>query len=322
MLSNEQRIGIFFVVGLVLLFIAIELTLGLGLFTHRYTLYATFRDVQGLDTGADVRLAGIKAGRVDGMRIENGTVVVKMAIDSRFEVKTDSLARLDFRALSGDRFIALSLGTPTAKRAEPGDTLEGETPASFTDVVDKLSTVAESVTNLSDNLNRNAERLLGNLADLVEENRGAIGATAQNFASITGKLDRGTGTLGRLLNDPTLYDRVTDTMGDVRESVHDLGAVAHDLAAGKSTLGKLVTRDDGLYAEVQETVENLNATARNAQEITDNLRAGQGTVGKALTDDSLYTEAQDTLRTVNRATQSVEDQSAISLFGTIATSLF
>ncbi len=73
---------------------------------------------------------------------------------------------------------------------------------------------------------------------------------------------------------------------------------------------------------MRETVENLNATARNAEEITDNLRAGQGTVGKALTDDSLYTEAQDTLRTVNRATQSVEDQSAISLLGTIVTSLF
>ena len=322
MLTNEQRIGIFFIVGLVLLFVAIELTLGLGLFTRRYPLYATFRDVQGLDTGADVRVAGIKAGRVESMHIEKGTVVVKMAVDSRFEVKKDSVARLDFRALSGDRFIALSLGTPTAKRAEPGDTLEGETPSSFTDVVDKLSTVAESVTNLSDNLNRNAERLLGNLADLVEENRGAIGATAQNLASITGKLDRGTGTLGLLLNDSTLYDRVTDTMGDVRRSVGDLGVVAHNLAEGRSTLGKLVSQDDGLYAQVRETVDNLNATARNAAEITDDMRAGQGTVGKALTDDSLYTEAQDTLRTVNRATQSVEDQSAISLLGTIVTSLF
>src|SRR5206468_121201 len=220
------------------------------------------------------------------------------------------------------RFIALTLGTPTAKRAEPGDTLEGETPAGLAEVVDKLSTVAESVTNLTDNLNRNAERLLGNLADVVEENRGAIGATAQNLASITGKLDRGTGTLGLLLNDRALYDRVTDTMGDVRQSVGDLGVVAHKLAEGRSTLGKLVSQDDGLYAEVRETVENLNATARNAAEITDDLRAGQGTVGKALTDDSLYTEAQDTLRTVNRATQSVEDQSAISLLGTIVTSLF
>ena len=232
------------------------------------------------------------------------------------------MARLDFRALSGDRVIALSLGTPTAKRAEPGDTLEGETPASFTDVTDKLSNVAESVTHLADNLNQNADRLLGTLAELVEENRGALGATAQSLASITGKLDRGTGTLGLMLNDSTLYDRVTGAMGDVRQSVQDLGVVAHNLAEGKSTLGKLVTQDDGLYAEMRDTLENLNATARNAQEITDNLRAGEGTVGKALTDDSLYTEAQDTLRTVNRATQSVEDQSAISLLGTIATSLF
>src|SRR5438874_4231303 len=135
MLTREQRIGAFFVVGVVLLCIAVGLTLGIGLFTRRYPLYATFRDVQGLDTGADVRLAGIKAGRVEGMRIEHGTVVVRMAIDSRFEVKKDSLARLDFRALSGDRFIALSLGTPTAKRAEPGDTLEGETPAGLAGVV-------------------------------------------------------------------------------------------------------------------------------------------------------------------------------------------
>src|SRR5581483_2129950 len=201
MLTNEQRIGIFFVVGLVLLFVAIELTLGLGLLHKRYPLYATFHDVQGLDVGADVRLAGIKAGRVAGMKIENGLVRVQMGIDGGLEVKKDSVATLDFRALSGDRYIALSLGTPTAKRAEPGDTLEGETPASFTEVVDKMSTVAASITDLADNLKEGSQRLLGNLADLVEENKEALGQTAQNLASITGKLDRGTGTLGKLVND-------------------------------------------------------------------------------------------------------------------------
>ena len=111
-------------------------------------------------------------------------------------------------------------------------------------------------------------------------------------------------------------------MSDVRESAHDLGTVANDLAAGKGTLGKLLTEDGGLYEQVRETVDNLSASARNAEEITDAMRNGEGTVGKALTDESLYTEAKDTLRTVNRATQSVEDQSAISILGTIVTSLF
>jgi phospholipid/cholesterol/gamma-HCH transport system substrate-binding protein len=322
MLTREQKIGAFFIVGLVLLFIAIELTLGLGLFKARYPLRATFRDVQGLDVGGDVLLAGIKVGRVDSMQIEDRHVLVKMAIDQGYEVKKDSIARLEFRALSGDRYIAISLGSPTASPARPGDVIEGDTPASFADVVDQLSTVAENVSLLTESLRTNSERLLANLADLVEQNREALGDTAQHLASITGKLDRGTGTLGLLLNDPALYERATAAVGDVQQSVRDLGSVARNLSEGKSTLGKLVTQDEGLYDQVRETVANLDATARNAQEITETLRQGEGTLGKAIADPSLYNEAQDTLRTVNRATQSVEDQSAISLLGTIVTSLF
>jgi phospholipid/cholesterol/gamma-HCH transport system substrate-binding protein len=322
MLSNEQKIGLFYIVGIVLFLVAIELTLGLGILRSRYTLYADFPDVQGLDVGADVRLAGLKAGRVDGLAIEDRHVRVKMRIERGLEVKTDSVARLDFRALSGERFVSISLGSPTAKTAAPGDTIEGETPASFADAVDQLSRVAENVSDLAESLRTNSDRLLASLADVVEQNRDALRETAQHLASITGKLDRGTGTLGLLLNDPALYERATSALGDVQESVKDLGSVARNLSEGKSTIGKLVTQDDGLYEQVRQTVDDLSATAQNAQEITDRLRQGEGTLGMALNDPALYNEAQDTLHTVNRASQSLEDQSAISLLGTIVTSLF
>ena len=322
MLTREQRIGAFFAVGIILLFVAIELTLGLGLLRRRYPLYATFRDVQGLDSGADVRLAGIKAGRVDGMQIEQGHVRVTLLINGGLVVKKDSLARLDFRALSGERFVSLTLGTPTAKPAEPGDTLEGETPASFSDVVDQLSGVAQNVNELVTSLNANSQRLLTNLADLIEQNRSELDQIAENVASITGKLDRGTGTLGLLLNDSSLYDRASAALGDVRQAVQDIGQVTHDLSEGRGTLGKLIREDGGLYAQVRETVDHLNESARNAEEITASLRDGQGTIGKALTDDTLYSTGVDALRSMNRATQSVEDQAAISVLGTIVTSLF
>jgi phospholipid/cholesterol/gamma-HCH transport system substrate-binding protein len=322
MLSREQKIGLFFIVGIALFLVAIELTLGLGILKRRYPIYADFPDVQGLDVGADVRLAGLKAGRVAGLAIEERHVRVKMLIDRGLQLKKDSVARLDFRALSGERFVAISLGSPTAKTAEPGDTIDGETPAGFADAVDQLSRVAENVSDLAESLRTNSDRLLASLADVVEQNRDALGDTAQHLASITGKLDRGTGTLGLLLNDPALYERATSALGDVQQSVRDLGSVARNLSDGRSTLGKLVTRDDGLYEQVRQTVDDLSATAQNAQEITDRLRQGEGTLGMALNDPSLYNEAQDTLHTVNRATQSLEDQSAISLLGTIVTSLF
>ncbi|TMA37799.1 MAG: MCE family protein [Deltaproteobacteria bacterium] len=322
MLTREQRIGAFFVVGVILLFVAIELTLGVGLFKRRYPLYATFRDVQGLDTGADVRLAGIKAGRVGGMQIERDRVRVKLLINGGLAVKKDSVARLDFRALSGERFVALTLGTPTAKAAEPGDTLEGETPASFSDVFDQLSSVAQNVNELVSSLNANSQRLLTNLADLIEENRSELDQIAGNVASITGKLDRGTGTLGLLLNDSSLYERATAALGDVQHAVQDIGQVTRDLSQGRGTLGRLIREDGGLYDQVRETVDHLNESARNAEEITASLRDGQGTIGKALTDDTLYSTGVDALRSMNRATQSVEDQAAISVLGTIVTSLF
>lgn len=322
MLSKEQRVGLFFLVGLVLLFAAVELTLGTGVLQRRYRLFATFRDVQGLDVGADVRLAGLRAGRVESMQIDGDRVRVALDIDRGLELKKDSIARLDFRALSGERFVALSLGTPTAKPAEAGDTLEGEAPASFGDAIDRLSSVADSINDLAANLNTNSTRLLSSLADVVEENRSALGTLTQSLASVTDKLDRGSGTLGLLVNDPTLYQKATAAMGDVQQSVQDLGRIAENLRAGRGTLGKLLSEDDGLYSQVRETVDNLSVAARNAQEISDDLREGKGTIGKALVDDTLYTESVDTLRTANRAAQSVEDQAPISLLGTIVTSLF
>jgi phospholipid/cholesterol/gamma-HCH transport system substrate-binding protein len=322
MLSTEQRIGIFFLVGLALLVAAIELTLGLGVFRDRYVLYATFRDVQGLDAGADVRLAGIRAGRVESLRIDGDHVRVALAIDADVVVPKDAVARLDFRALSGERFVALSLGSGTAGPAAPDDVLEGETPASFAELVDRLAGVADGIVDLTDALGTTSERLLTEMADLVEENRNAVGALTHNVASITEKLDRGTGTLGLLVNDPTLYERLTETLGDVRGAVADVGAVARGLSEGRGTLGRLLTEDGGLYEQVRETVDSLSVTARNAEEITEGLRAGEGTIGKALTDDGLYSEAEDTLRTVNRATQAVEDQAALALLATILVSLF
>ena len=246
-MSNEQRIGVFFLIGLALLAVAVELTIGLGLFRHRYVLYADFHDVQGLDRGADVRLAGLRAGRVEDLRIDGDHVRVTMAMDGRYSVQRDAVAKLDFRALSGERFVALTLGTPTAPIARPGDVLEGETPAGFADAVDQLARVAQSIDELATNLNADAGRLLASLADVVEENRSALERPHHPR-----RLDhREAGPRRRhprpSLNDPKLYERVTDTVADVQQSVREIGAVARNLNEGQGTLGKLLARDDTLY---------------------------------------------------------------------------
>ena len=75
-LSREQRVGLFFLGGILLFVGFIEATVGTGLFSRGYRVWAEFADVQGLNTGAQIRVAGVKAGTVREIRLEPNRVRV------------------------------------------------------------------------------------------------------------------------------------------------------------------------------------------------------------------------------------------------------
>jgi phospholipid/cholesterol/gamma-HCH transport system substrate-binding protein len=314
-MTNEQKVGLFFLVGILLVVLAIEVTVGTGLLTKGYHLYAKYPNVQGLRSGDDVQVAGLKLGKVEGITLEPDGVRVKMRIENEAVVHRDAVARLDYQALSGTRFIAISLGTPGAPALKDGDSVEAEVSPSITQMVDELQSVAKSVQSLADSLNENQDRLLKNVNAMIEDNRTTLQHALENLDSITAKLDRGDGTMAKLINDPGLYDRATAVMGDLQK-------VSGRLARGEGDLGRLVNGDGALYDEVRETVASLNTTATNLEEISSRVANGEGTLGRIVADDGLYQDAEDALRGVDRATASIEDTTPIAVLGTLITSLF
>src|SRR6202158_4855905 len=222
-MTNEQKVGLFFLMGIVLVVVAVEVTVGTGLFTKGYNLYVNYATVGGLRTGDAVQVAGVKLGKVEGVALQPDGVRVKLRLASPGVVRRDSIARLDYQALSGSRYISISLGTPNAPVLKDGDTIEPEIPPSITEMVDQLQGVAESVENLADSLNENQDRLLKNINAMIEDNRNSLQHALENLDSITAKLDRGDGTMAKLLNDPTLYDRATTVMADLQKVSDRLG---------------------------------------------------------------------------------------------------
>jgi phospholipid/cholesterol/gamma-HCH transport system substrate-binding protein len=313
-MTNEQKVGLFFLVGIIIAFAALEATVGSGLLQRGYHLWVEYPTVGGLADGDAVQVAGIKMGSVTQVEIAGDRVRVQMRLDSKAQIRRDSVARLDFQALSGSRFINISLGSPNQPILKDGDTVQGELPPGLTDMVDQLDGVARSVKDLADSLNRNQQELLTNLNSMIEENRSALNATLGNVESITAKLDHGNGTMAKLLSDPELYDRANAMIANLQK-------VSDNLARGQGTLGRLMT-DDDLYDDVRETVVSLNTTARNLETISADVRNGQGTLGRLVTDDSLYQEAQNAVHGLDRATTGIEDQSPISVLGTLVSTLF
>jgi phospholipid/cholesterol/gamma-HCH transport system substrate-binding protein len=161
------------------------------LFHRTYRLNAGFKNAAGLANGAGVRVAGIQKGTVKRIDLPNGPegqVVVEMNMDeaTRRVIKKDSTASISSEGLVGDRYVEISMGSEKAGPIQEGDTLQGEPSLQLADLMKKAN-------------------------DILDNAQGAIqdaGVMVGNLKSISGKINQGTGTVGALINDRSLFQRV------------------------------------------------------------------------------------------------------------------
>jgi phospholipid/cholesterol/gamma-HCH transport system substrate-binding protein len=268
-LSTEKKVGIFFLISLLALGIMIEAVEDWNPFEKRTSYHTYFDSVVGIRAGDPVRMAGVDVGKVQEIRLEEGRVRVDFYVTEETMIKTDSIARIRQTNLLGGQFLGLDFGSVPGEILPPGSALPSEEGSNIDDLIT--------------NIDRNQERVLGALGDLITETRGPLSDTVARVENIARKIDEGEGVLGRMVNDPELFD-------ELRAAVGGLGAVVARLEAGEGTMGRLF-HDPALYDEALGTLANLQA-------ITQNVRAGEGTLGRLLTDDALYAEAAQTMQEI------------------------
>lgn len=89
-----------------------------------YTLNARFDHIDGLDTGASVRIAGVRVGSVTSETIDpkTFTAMVAMTIADKIRLPKDTSAQVASESLLGGKYIALSPGGDAAI-LQPGQTI-------------------------------------------------------------------------------------------------------------------------------------------------------------------------------------------------------
>jgi phospholipid/cholesterol/gamma-HCH transport system substrate-binding protein len=117
-----------------------------------------------------------------------------------------------------------------------------------------------------------------------------------SIKDIAGKISRGEGTIGKLVNDESAYNELQGALKDIKGAASGLQDIVAKVNRGEGTLGKLIA-DDSVYTNVQ-------AVAANLRDISDRLNRGEGTLGKLLSkDDQLYKD-------VSAAAASLKDVAA------------
>ncbi len=320
----ETRLGIFFAFALIAGVIILELIGAADFFRKGYHLNANFVNAQELKKSDAVKMAGVVIGEVEAISLTNGFARVTMKITTReAAIKTDSRAAIKFTGLMGQNFVSIDFGSPTNSiLAQEGTALTTYEQPDLSTLMVKLEGVANGVEGLTKSFStENLSGLLGPLTDFVRNNNDRLTAIISNFRTVSDNLAQGKGTLGRLVNDDTLYTTALTAVGkldgalaDAKSLVAEAQKSVMSLNAGQGTLG-LLMKDEALYHETTTAMINM-------KEIMEKINRGQGSVGKLVNDESFFKNIKLTLQKVEKATEGLEDQGPLSVLGIAVNKLF
>lgn len=294
MQTRSFVVGVF-VIGGLLLFAAGLFLIGDRrlLFAPQFELHSTFTKVTGVQIGSRVRLAGIDAGEVLEIVIpprpsDPFRVRMRLREDLRHLVRADSVAAVQTDGIVGNTFLQVSLGSDEASVVEPGDTIAGRDPVEFADlieegrgtfrtisaeIVDLKDDVATALASLTDTMDaagtlmvdvgRDVSVISTATANVMDDVEGTIADARQ----LVNDARAGEGTIGRLLTDETLYDRVTAIAGEVE-------LMAASLRGTTEQAQVAIERFAGRDGSAQQIAQALQTTLVSINEVTSDLAEG------------------------------------------------
>jgi len=276
-ISSEAKVGLFVFVALILLaYMSFRVgEYGFGL-KKGYFVNVVFDNVTGLDKDASVTIAGVEVGKVERISLSDGKALVTLRITPDVKLEKDVRASIKSHGILGDKFIEIEPGTRESGYIEAqGLIKQVEQQADIDKILRELGTIASDVMEVTASLKKvvggdegvanlkaiiqNTRELSENLNMVVKQNdekfsimvsslKNAATEMEKTFAAlsdITSKINRGEGTVGRLVADEGVFDKLDRTVASLEE-------ISEKINEGRGTIGRLINDE--------ETVENLNAS--------------------------------------------------------------
>ena len=186
-ISFEVKVGIFILIGFIVLFAMIFSIGEVYIFRPGYHIKITFNFANGISMNAPVRLAGIEVGEIDNIKIyydtdeERTKVELSAWIKKDVSIEEDADAVINTLGLLGEKYLEIFPGKSKRFLAD-GSLLAG---------IDPVST---------ENMTMELKKLLDTMINVAE------------------RIDRGEGTVGRLLNDDSLYQNLEEFTADIKRN--------------------------------------------------------------------------------------------------------
>ena len=219
--STNLRAGMFVFLGLVVSFAVIIAVGGQGnMFSKNAVIKVKFEQVQGLAEGSLVSLAGVVIGNINRIEFqkEGTSLVISMDVKANYldNIPHDSKVEIRTQGALGDKFLYILPGADRANPIHKNEFLDalneqdlfGETQKFIQSLnaENKTKKLLEQLYETSVHMHALSEDIERNISPSLRRSLG-------HFENIARKIDEGDGTLGKLVNDPSIFNRVRTMLG-------------------------------------------------------------------------------------------------------------
>lgn len=293
--SHNIRLGIFLIAGLVLFIIGLYfIGTNKNMFSKTFLLSTTFKDINGLTTGNNVRYSGIDVGTIEKIEMRNDTTVyVFMVVDEKYKnfIRKNSMASVGTDGLMGNKLVNIDAGTSASPFV-----LENDEILSVKGV--------------------NTEAMLRTL-EFTNQNVALVSA---NLKTITDNINESRGTLYTVLMDTVLainfqgiFTNIETVSANLSNVSSQLANIVNDVNNGKGTLGVLL-KDTVMANDINRIVKNINESGEQLSSATTeantlfkNANSGNGTVATLVNDTALSSNLKSTIENLETATQKLNE---------------
>ncbi len=268
------KLGLFIFIGSLLIVLSI-FTIGNkeSLFVDTIIINAKFGNVEGLKTGAPVRLSGFTIGSVSNIVLSGdslGTVIVTMNIEKSLQhfIRLDSEASIVTEGLVGKKVVAIQPGSPSLAIAGAGSYIKTKTPMNITQVIEDTQAIIVYVRDIT-----------------------------KDFADIVNKVNKGEGSIGKLVNDNELYNSTVDITLTAKASLDVITAKMDEIA-------ELIIQTNSVADKVFSDIDTTMSAIKN---IVTKVESGEGSIGKMLNDNSAYDSVKVMVSNLTASTEAAKE---------------
>jgi phospholipid/cholesterol/gamma-HCH transport system substrate-binding protein len=216
--SNEVSVGVFVILGFIFLTLVLFFISGKDWFRSGYPVDVMFNYVSILNKGAPVRMAGVRVGEVSQVNIvydqakQNNRVKVKLFIEKGVKIRENYTFTIRGTHILSEPHVEITPKPGTFPLIRKGAVMEGVPLVAPEELIDRAHETLDHLSSIS-----------GSLKDALKSPEGNVHQSFQNIASssaslsnILGKVEKGDGTLGKLLMEDELYKEMEAFVKDVR----------------------------------------------------------------------------------------------------------